>query len=309
MTKKAIRMLAVGALVAFAGACDDSTGPGENPMLEQLVTAEVYSVVADGVSQDLDLMREFGPGGLFGFMGGQHHTSTADHGEPHGPGGPGDGPGGPGNGPEDGFAPDCPFDGTSYTCTRERMDELTMTRVITFRDVDGTPMELYDGLLTASVELTFDLEGTRSGDRMTAEIDRHREKVVTGMEGEEETRTWNGSGSDDVFRSMTTPDGAERTFDLESTTLGENVVMPVPSDESDAERWPLEGTITKSVEVTIVTAGVSETRTRNVTITFNGTQFAEIDIDGEKGTIDLAARRDNKRFKRHHGGGPGGPQG
>ncbi len=275
------RMLVTAGVLIGVAACNDSTGPQGAPdtLLDQMVDQEILSVVADGVSQDLDLIRAFGPGmtgGLFLHPGDQNHGSMGT----------------------------CSFDGTSHTCTSGRMDALEMTRTVTFYDAGGEPMESYHPEDTDVIEFVFDLEGTREGFRdetsVLATIDRHVEKAVSGLAGIETTREWNGLGTTETFRQITNSSDETFTFDLDAETRSESVIMPVP-DGSDEPRWPLSGTITKEVTVEVTRFdGEVVTRQRTVVIEFNGTNLVTILINGEATTVDLAQRRDGDRFRRHH---------
>ena len=272
-------MIAAG-VVFVAAACSDGTGPqAQDPLLDAVVDQEILSVVADGVSQDLDLIRAFGPGMI---------------------GGPLMHPGGP----TDGSPGSCTFDGTSHVCTRGSMDALEMSRSVTFFDEFGDPMEEYHPELTGSIKFVFDLEGSREGFRdetsILATIDRHQEKTVSGLLNTETTREWNGEGTDETYREITNPIGEQSAFELEATTEAEQVIMPVP-DGTDEMRWPLSGTITKQVKVTLTRFnGETVNRERNVVIEFNGTNIVTILINGEPTEVDLAQRRDEDRFRRHH---------
>jgi hypothetical protein len=274
-------MIAAGVLIGVA-ACSDGTGPqqAQDPLLDELVDQEILSVVADGVSQDLDLIRAFGPGMI---------------------GGPLMHPGGP----TDGSPGSCTFDGTSHVCSRGTMDALEMSRSVTFFDAAGDPMESYHPELTDSIRFVFDLEGSREGFRdetsILATIDRHQEKTVSGLLNTETTREWNGEGTDETYREITNPLGEQFTFKLEATTQAEQVIMPVP-DGTDEMRWPLSGTISKQVTVAVTRFnGDTVNRERNVVIEFNGTNIVTILINGEPTEVDLAQRRDQDRFRRHHG--------
>jgi hypothetical protein len=66
-------------------------------------------------------------------------------------------------------------------------------------------------------------------------------------------------------------------------------------------RWPLSGTISKQVIVVVTRFnGDTVNRERTVVIEFNGTNIVTILINGEPTEIDLAQRRDQDRFRRHH---------
>jgi hypothetical protein len=162
------------------------------------------------------------------------------------------------------------------------------TRTITFFDGSGAEQDRYDALTTASIRFTFDAAGTAARGPWSATIERHRELTVSGLAGEETTRTWNGSGSETITRSRTSDERGTRTYDLAGEFTIANVVVPVPG--SDAP-WPLSGTITRHYLVTLTTPDGTVTRERTVVITFNGTQTATAVVNGETFEIDLATRR------------------
>jgi hypothetical protein len=65
-------------------------------------------------------------------------------------------------------------------------------------------------------------------------------------------------------------------------------VVPVPGSESP---WPLSGTITRHWVITITNGPNGDaTRERTVVVTFNGTQFATITVNGETSELDLGTR-------------------
>jgi hypothetical protein len=111
--------------------------------------------------------------------------------------------------------------------------------------------------------------------------------------------TWNGSSSGTSSR-VHTREGGTMQMDMSEEETISGVVIPVPRT---ATSWPTAGTITRQVTVSF-TGGPRDgtTETRNVTITFNGTQTAAITVNGESFEFDLA-----KRGKQgHRRGGPGG---
>ena len=65
--------------------------------------------------------------------------------------------------------------------------------------------------------------------------------------------------------------------------------------------YPLEGTITRQVHVVVTENGeLKGERDVTAVITFNGTQFATLTVDGETFQIDLSKRRVMGRFGPHH---------
>ena len=168
---------------------------------------------------------------------------------------------------------------------------LEITREVTFYDAEGATQETYDGQTTDSINFVVSIEGSRDGTRnggtFSMSVDRDRNFTVSGLAGEETERTWNGIGSSDVNRTRKSDEKGDRTYDMSSTTEVDNVVFAFPREGT----WPKSGTITRHVKVEVV-RGLEDptTRERTVIVTFNNTQFATIEINGETFTLDLATK-------------------
>jgi hypothetical protein len=170
------------------------------------------------------------------------------------------------------------------------------THTATFFDADGTEQDARDPLTTASVHLVIESTHEFSRDSWSGTGTRSRDVLITGLEGEETTRTVNGTGSGTVDRSQHTDEDGTRTYDMTSASVIEDVVHPVPRTDV---AWPVSGTITRDVTVNIVNGpngDVSETR--HVVITFNGTNLPTMTIDGEIFEIDLATRSGRRPFRK-----------
>jgi hypothetical protein len=161
------------------------------------------------------------------------------------------------------------------------------TRSVTFFDVTGAEQGAYDELTTASIHILHDVSGTISRDNFVAEISRERDMTVSGMEDEETTRTWNGSGSSEMSRTGVQQDGTERSHSASGTSVFQDVVVPIPGSASP---YPISGTITRSMVGSRTTAQGTQTREIEVIITFDGTSIATAVVNGENVEIDLAAR-------------------
>ena len=182
--------------------------------------------------------------------------------------------------------------------------ERTLTRSRTFFDVDGEEMEAYDPLLTASVLTEMETRGDVSRGDLTLSIDRTRVTSVSGLEGEESERIFDGTGTDSRTRVLTSEALGNRSFEFSGTLVVDGVVRPV---DRDARPWPLSGTITRTVDVTIVNGpNGDQTRSAVVAVTFDGTRFATMTVNDEVFEIDLA-RRGRDRIRRGHTGNSGGP--
>lgn len=253
MTRTMTRRVLPGmAAVAVAlGGCQDAAGPSQNDALLQNAAV----VAADAALEDVTLTTT-----PFGF--GRQGVSAQGMGM-------GDHRGPPGGGMGIGGA-------------------LSGTRDVTFSDADGNVQDAYDALTTASIHFALDVGGEVSRDTWSASVERTRDMTVSGLEGQEATRTFNGSGNETVSRSRTDDTGAATTFDMTGSFTIENLVVPVPGSDP---RWPLSGTITRNMTVTVVNGpNGDQTKSLTAVITFDGTSTATATINGETMEIDLTTR-------------------
>jgi hypothetical protein len=172
--------------------------------------------------------------------------------------------------------------------------EFSGTRSVTFFDAAGVEQGSYDDQTTASIRIVNDISGEVSRDDWTATIERMRDMTVTGLEGDESERIWNGSGTEEVSRSRVV-DESERSHTSDGTFAYTDVVVPAPGSES---RRPTSGTISRSMTVTVTRDGESRTRSVEILITFNGGDVATILINGQEMEIDLGARDGRNPIRR-----------
>jgi hypothetical protein len=237
------------AALALAG-CGDSTGPA----LDATTLQNAAVMVADATIEDVTLATT-----PFGFGAA---AAPATSGEREGFGEPG-GRGGIGG----------TFSGT---------------RSVTFYDASGTEQGAYDPLTTASIHVLLDLAGDVTRDTWSASVQRSRDLTISGLEGEETTRTFNGTGSETVSRSRVLDDGTQASHEMSGTFTYEDVVVPVPGSEP---RWPLSGKIHRTLNVDVVNGpNGDQSRTLDVTVTFDGDSTATAVINGETVEIDLSTR-------------------
>ena len=256
-----LRNIARGGLTlsatAILVACDDTTS------LDSIYDAELRDlalVAADATLEEINTMRQ-----PYGFQAG-----------PPGPGGP-PGRGRPGK-PGGGFGLG---DGHSGTVTK------------TFYDVDGTEQDVYDELTTERIEVETLIEGDVSREGWSANVHRDRSMVITGLAGEETHRTHNGSGTSTTSRSRHTDEG-ERTYNMTSSFNFADVVVPIPGADP---RYPVSGTISRSMTGTRTDANGTRTRSMEMTITFDGDETAISVVNGEEFEIDLSAPKGRKPWK------------
>ena len=149
------------------------------------------------------------------------------------------------------------------------------TRSVTFYDGDGVEMAGMDPLLTASIHM-----------------------IVSGLEGEEESRTWNGSGNSTMSRSGVREDGTARTHESSGTVEYHDVVVPIPGSDP---RYPTSGSITRVMTATWTTADGERTRDVEMVITFDGSSTAMAVVNGESMEIDLSAREGRNPLRHRRG--------
>jgi len=173
----------------------------------------------------------------------------------------------------------------------------TRQRVQTFFDGNGLEQEVFDPISTASIHTVVKIEKEKSRDNFSASIKRNRDMWVTGLEGEEETRTWNGYGSGERHRARIDDEFGERIRDVTSTSLIADVVRSV---DREAHPWPLAGTITRNVAITVTNGPNGDvSRVRTVLVTFDGTQFATLSVNGESShEVDLATHKGRNPLRR-----------
>jgi hypothetical protein len=248
--------LALTASAVMAG-CGESTGPD---VLDEALTLNAALVAADATLEDVALARtpfSFGPQGLAGHGMGPGGMGVGGMGEPGG---------------HRGFGGD-----------------LSGTRSVTFYDAEGHEQEAYDSLTTATIHVVMEMGGEVGRTGWSGSVSRTRDLTISGLEGSETTRTFDGTGSESISRSRTLDDGAQASFNMEGTFIQTALVVPIP--RLNDHRYPLSGTITRTLSVTVVNGPDGDrTRTVNVVVTFNGTNIATAVVDGETFEIDLDTR-------------------
>ena len=176
----------------------------------------------------------------------------------------------------------------SFDCGVHDRGGVTVERTCTFLDENGVEQGAYDAETTASVVVHAEVRGTFDREFFSGEVDRTNDVTVTGLLGAETEITWNGQGDGTMTRIRQTRDGGEAQFDMTSAQTVTDLVIPVPRTE---DGWPLGGTLTMVVSVTVTGGPEGDaTRERDVTIQFDGTQFALVTVNGEEMVVDLANR-------------------
>jgi hypothetical protein len=176
--------------------------------------------------------------------------------------------------------------------------ELSGTRSVTFFDADGAEQDAYDPVTTAVIHIVHEIMGEASREDWSVNVHRERDMEVSGLEGEETQRTWNGSGSEEVDRDRLLEGGETHSFHATGTFTYDDVVVPIPGTEP---RYPLSGSIARSMSVTATRPDGERTRNIEVVITFDGTAIATAVVNGEVMEIDLSAREGRHPLHRPRG--------
>lgn len=175
----------------------------------------------------------------------------------------------------------------------------SFSRTRTFFKADGTEQQRYDPETTDRIHTVTSVDRNVTHTFWSATIHRDRDMDVVGLEGDEEERTWRGTGSGDVDRSRHPEDGSERTYDMQSTTVVDDVVRSV---NREMFPHPLSGSITRTIHAVITIDGVEKVKDIVTVITFDGDNLVEMSVNGEIFEIDLNERGVKKRFQRKNNG-------
>lgn len=268
MNKIRIRRLVSMGVIALS-ACDssDTSGPehSADSLLESLVTLDVASVAGDAFIEDVaDLWLDFDVG-----LGDQ-------------------------------------FEASANQVSHESSHVRTVTK--TFYDAEGNEQEAYDKVTTASVHVVSEVSRDRSRENesgtksFSSSTLRTRDKTITGLEGDETTRTANGTGTQSKSRSRHSDEKGDRNYDMTGTTVISDVVHGIPKWKNP---YPLSGTITRDITAVIVNGrNGNETRTKHVAITFDGTHLAHFTVNGELFEVDLSIRGKRNPVRKGSSKGP-----
>lgn len=265
-----VRNVELIALAVLAAAC--SSGDPLDPTPEDpRLSADVAGVVADGVGEDVQTMRELSMGL---HLGGLFLRGT--------------------------LAPGCPYIAETgwHDCEPVTLlNGLTIDRQYAFFNPAGDPMQFYDPDQTASIQAQRTVDGeiereTEYG-TVSGSVHHERDLTVSGLQGDEQKRTWNGTGSSEITRTQVSDERGTRSYELNTEVLVDDVEVPTWNN-SDLDPWPLSGSITIHVQGTLTRNDQTRSFERTVVITFDGTQFATATVTGLNGTetftIDLAQR-------------------
>ena len=183
-----------------------------------------------------------------------------------------------------GFAGAPALDGPSH--------DLAVTRSRTCYDAQGNVQSQCDRLTTDSMRIHVTLDGTRQTEHFTARVHRTRDLTISGLLGEETSRTHNGVGTAKDTITMQR-EGFTRTVRESSVDSIVNVVFNLPHATNP---WPVSGQIIRNVNAVITITGPREetrTITKRVVVTFppDAQGNVSIQIGNTTCTLNLVTRR------------------
>lgn len=138
--------------------------------------------------------------------------------------------------------------------------DLTVSRSRTCYDANGDEQAQCDPETTASMRIQLTIDGTIQREHFSAIVHRTRDMVISGLLGQETSRTHNGVGTSNDTTTMTRGD---RTRKVEESSVDSvvNVVFNLPHATNP---WPVSGQIIRNVNATITVTGGDGTETRTI---------------------------------------------
>ncbi|MBZ0265047.1 hypothetical protein K8I28_10295 [bacterium] len=157
-------------------------------------------------------------------------------------------------------------------------DNLTISIDLTFFDSEGTESEIYDPLSTVRMTKNVTIEGARENPQRTTTINGSNFHDISGIAPEDTLRTINSNGTRAVESTF---EGRLRevtvTFAGEHDWTASDVLV---SRDRETSPYPLSGTIDATDTIYRRVELPNGTRTlefeTNFTVTFDGSQYAEI---------------------------------
>jgi hypothetical protein len=146
-------------------------------------------------------------------------------------------------------------------------EEIEISRSRTCYDEDGNEQQQCNNLTTASIRIQWTVDGTKETQHLSASIHHTHDATISGLLGEETSRTHNGIGTSDDTVTITR-ENLTKTVAESSVDSVRNVVFNLPRSTNP---WPVSGSIVRNVSATITVSGPrEETRTvsRRIEVTF-----------------------------------------
>ena len=189
----------------------------------------------------------------------------------------------------------CAFNASTsrVECSAVTRDSLTVKRSAQYRDAAGNVQQAFDSVTTNSINTQVTVSGTHSRrNGGTSTVQSASDRTVTGVAKGSTRRTVNGTSSGTENGAGSDSTGAY-TFSRVAGDTVVNVVVPVPTSDT-ARVYPVSGTVTRSMKVTVTYSGKSPTTTtRREVVTYDGSSTAKVVVtrDGTTQTCTVPLPR------------------
>ena len=257
MLAAAALMLATGALACSA----DLVGP---PALDDAqIDADIAATSGDAVASQITSFGDnVAAAGSFSMVAPSYSVSAGSNGARL-----------------NGISPTCTYASGRYSCAATTEQGLSVSRSFAFYNAQGQTVQNWDAAVVESVNFQAQVDGHfTQGIVWTAGVHRSANVTVSGLISHAPQRTWNGTGTGNDTLTHVGLDGI-RSLAGSSEVSVVNVVMPA---KDAASQTPLSGSIGVAVHYTAslqgATGSVSKDVTRQVTVTFNGTNSPTLQI-------------------------------
>lgn len=146
-------------------------------------------------------------------------------------------------------------------------EDVEITRSRTCYDENGNVQQQCNATTTASIRIQWTVDGTRETEHLSASIHHAHDALISGLLGEETSRTHNAVGTSDDTVTITR-ETLTKTVAESSVDSVRNVVFNLPRSTNP---WPVSGSVVRHVTATITVTGPREetrTVTRRIEVTF-----------------------------------------
>lgn len=182
----------------------------------------------------------------------------------------------------------CTFSSTdnSFTCPSKSASGLTFQLKYFLYNSSGVAMSAYDAATTAALRTVWDASGTFTSTGTTSSTlqwTHHSDLTLNGLLGT--SRTLNGSSTDHgVFDTGSGTSAVHAVLDVAGSAA--SVVLPATQGA-----YPSSGSLGTNITASTMSNGLTSNTSANATLTFNGTNFAQLTLNTSLGaktcTIDL----------------------
>ena len=183
----------------------------------------------------------------------------------------------------------CNFSVNAFSCPVATFEGTTITRSYQLFDASGNVQSQYDATTTDSVVVTETGSGPISGPNITGTISQHWLLTLSGLDGAETSREWNGVGFDTTTATVTIL-GQSYNVTFAARDSVENVFVDIVPDST---AWPASGDFVRNVSAHLTSIGTTlkdSTIVRRMQVNFNGTAIVPLTTPNLSCTLHLDTR-------------------